>query len=84
MHKQVDVEEALSPNSHIKHCLVPGTSYVLRVSSLAAASVGLVALAIFSGYSCIWYGRYRVETLCTPQTKLINCLIQRNTTYTTI
>ncbi|XP_047186945.1 sushi domain-containing protein 1 isoform X4 [Scophthalmus maximus] len=63
---------------------IKGTSYVLRVSSLAAASVGLVALAIFSGYSCIWYGRYRVETLCTPQTKLINCLIQRNTTYTTI
>ncbi|XP_035495642.2 sushi domain-containing protein 1 isoform X2 [Scophthalmus maximus] len=33
---------------------IKGTSYVLRVSSLAAASVGLVALAIFSGYSCIW------------------------------
>nr|XP_019949284.1 PREDICTED: sushi domain-containing protein 1-like isoform X1 [Paralichthys olivaceus] len=34
---------------------VRGTSYVLMVSSLAAAaSVGLVAFAILGGYSCIW------------------------------
>ncbi|XP_071338122.1 sushi domain-containing protein 1 isoform X2 [Trachinotus anak] len=35
---------------------IGGMSYVLRVSSLsAAASVGLVALAILIGYSCIWF-----------------------------
>ncbi|XP_022607841.1 sushi domain-containing protein 1-like isoform X5 [Seriola dumerili] len=35
---------------------IGGTSYVLKVSSLsAAASVGLVALAILVGYSCIWF-----------------------------
>ncbi|XP_023253294.1 sushi domain-containing protein 1-like isoform X2 [Seriola lalandi dorsalis] len=37
---------------------IGGTSYVLKVSSLsAAASVGLVALAILVGYSCIWFFR---------------------------
>ena len=37
---------------------VPGTSYILRVSSLSAfASVGLVALVILIGYSFTWYGR---------------------------
>lgn len=40
------------------HVLVPGTSYVLRVSFLsAAASIGLVALVILVGYSFTWYGR---------------------------
>lgn len=35
---------------------IGGTSFVLRVSWLAAAAfVGLVALAIFGGYRCIWY-----------------------------
>uniref|UniRef100_A0A665WS63 Sushi domain containing 1 n=1 Tax=Echeneis naucrates TaxID=173247 RepID=A0A665WS63_ECHNA len=35
---------------------VGGTSYALRVSLLSAvASVGLVALAIWGGYNCIWF-----------------------------
>lgn len=44
--------------TYTEHFLVPGTSYILRVSSLsAAASVGLVAVVILARYSYIWYGR---------------------------
>lgn len=63
MQKQADVESASSSTTHIKHFLVAGTSYVLRVSLLSTAvSVGLVALVILGGYSCTWYGRYTAQT----------------------